>query len=97
MDMMAAGTSEPMPMAEKASTTNQEGKLCSNSGGTAKLLPNCLNPAANCGKRSTPAASAKKPSSASSPSTTVKLGSSAALRRTALRLLALKNAVMLCG
>src|ERR1700722_1536001 len=49
IDMMAAGTSAPMPMAAKAMPTNQDGKLCRNSAGTAKLLWNCLNPAAYSG------------------------------------------------
>jgi hypothetical protein len=38
--MMAAGTRAPIPMAANATPTNHEGKLCSNSAGTAKLLPN---------------------------------------------------------
>ena len=68
IDMIAAGTSAPMAMAAKATPTNQAGKAFSNSAGTAKLLPNSLNPPANCGIAATPAATAMKPSSASNPS-----------------------------
>ena len=39
IDMIAAGTRAPMPIAAKAMPTNQDGKLCRNSAGTAKLLP----------------------------------------------------------
>src|SRR5215469_11442340 len=61
IDMIAAGTSAPMPIAANATPTNQGGKLCSSSAGTAKLLPNCLKPAAYSGRLATPAAMAKKP------------------------------------
>ena len=39
IDMIAAGTSAPMPIAAKATPTNHDGKWCRNSAGTAKLLP----------------------------------------------------------
>ena len=68
IDMIAAGTSAPMPIAANAIPTNQDGKLCRKSAGTAKLLPNCLKPAAYSGRPATPAAMAKKPTSASRPS-----------------------------
>ena len=42
IDMIADGTSAPMPMAAKAKPTNHDGKWCRKSAGTAKLLPYCL-------------------------------------------------------
>src|SRR5215469_15310275 len=40
IDMIAAGTRAPIPIAAKATPTNQDGKLWRNRAGTAKLLPN---------------------------------------------------------
>ena len=37
IDMIAAGTSAPMPMAAKATPANQLGNCCSNSSGTTVL------------------------------------------------------------
>ena len=66
--MMAAGTRAPIPIAAKAMPINQDGKLWRKSAGTAKLFPNCWNPAAYSGRFATPAAMAKNPMRASKPS-----------------------------
>ena len=54
MDMMAAGTSAPMTMAEKPMPANQLGKMCSNSSGTDSwALPlAALTPAVTAGEAS---------------------------------------------
>ena len=66
IDMIAAGTSAPMPIAAKEMPANQSGNILSNSSGTTVLesgLP--LPPVSGL----TPAAIAIRPSSASRPST----------------------------
>jgi len=95
--MIAAGTSAPMPIAAKAMPANHDGKLCRYSAGTAKLLPNCLKPSAYSGRLPTPAAIAKKPTSANNPSMNEYPGSIAALRRMARPLDALRMPVSECG
>src|SRR6476660_1095879 len=76
IDMIAAGTSAPITIAAKATPANQAGNSFSKSCGT-----DC------CGLATvTPAATAMKPSRASSPSRKEYAGSSAALRRITLRL-----------
>jgi hypothetical protein len=44
IDMIAAGTSAPMPIAAKATPANHDGNTCSSSAGTAKFALNCLKP-----------------------------------------------------
>ena len=66
--MIAAGTSAPMPMAANATPTNQDGKMCKISAGTAKLLLKCSKPAAYSGMWAMPAAITKNPTIASRPS-----------------------------
>ena len=68
IDMMAAGTRAPIPIAANATPTNQDGKLCSRRAGTAKLALKVAKPWANSGSVSTPTAIAMKPSSARRPS-----------------------------
>lgn len=62
MDMIAAGTSAPIPIAAKATPVNQSGNMFSNSCGTESWVLKPLSPLP------TPAAIAMKPSSASRPS-----------------------------
>src|ERR1044072_2259916 len=76
MDMMAAGTRAPMPMAAKATPVNQSGNMFSKSWGIASC-PFCTF---------TPAAIAMKPSSASRPSISEYSGRMVALRRITPRL-----------
>ena len=64
IDMIAAGTSAPMPMAANAMPVNQSGNILSNSSGTTVLASGL--PFAVSGF--TPAAIAIRPSSASRPS-----------------------------
>ena len=68
IDMMAAGTRPPMPIAANATPANQSGKECRMSAGIAKFDLYCSNWGANSGSDATPAASAMKPVSARSPS-----------------------------
>ena len=65
IDMIAAGTSAPMPIAANATPANQSGNIVSNSSGTTVLVSG-LPPAVS---GLTPAAIAIRPSSASRPST----------------------------
>ena len=65
IDMIAAGTSAPMPIAANATPANQSGNIWSNSSGTI-VLASGLPFAPVSGV--TPAAIAMKPSSASRPS-----------------------------
>ncbi len=58
IDMIAAGTSAPMPIAANATPTNHDGKKCRNSAGTAKFEPYALKYGANSGMSFTPDASA---------------------------------------
>ena len=66
IDMIAAGTSAPMPIAANAMPANQSGNILSNSSGTT-VLTSGLPFAPVSGV--TPAAIAIRPSSASRPST----------------------------
>ena len=66
IDMIAAGTSAPMPMAANATPANQSGNILSNSSGTTVLR---VRLAARRSSGLMPAAIAMKPSSASRPST----------------------------
>src|SRR6476646_7942996 len=93
IDMIAAGTSAPIAIAAKATPVNQLGNMSSNSCG----ITSC-----GLGLPSRPtglvlAAIATQPSSARRPSTKEYAGSSAALRRTVLRLPDDRLAVTECG
>ncbi len=91
IDMIAAGTSAPIAMAAYPTPANHGGNSFSNSCGTASCglggLPATL----------TPAATATKPSSASSPSRKEYAGSRAALRRITPRLRVESTPVIECG
>src|SRR6516225_8058063 len=94
IDMMAAGTSAPMMIAEYPMPANQLGNMFWNSSGTDSwaLLPCALTPAFTAG-----AARAMEPNSAIRPSTSEEAGSAARLRRITLRHLVASTPVMMCG
>ena len=87
IDMIAAGTSAPMPMAANATPANQSGNMFSKSCGIANWPLSTL----------IPAAIAMKPSSASSPSISEYSGRMAVLRLITLRLRLESVAVIECG
>lgn len=87
IDMIAAGTSAPMPIAANATPANQSGNMFSNSCGMASWPLSTL----------TPAATAMKPSSASRPSISEYSGRIVVLRRITLRLRLESVAVIECG
>ncbi len=87
IDMIAAGTSAPIPMAAKATPANQSGNMFSNSCGMASwpfftLIPSAI---------------AMKPSSASRPSISEYSGRIVVLRRITSRLREDSVAVIECG
>jgi hypothetical protein len=61
IDMIAAGTSPPIPIAAKATPANQSGNERKMSAGTAKFDLYCANCGAKSGSLSTPAAIAMNP------------------------------------
>ncbi len=87
IDMIAAGTSAPMPIAANATPANQLGNSFSNSCGTACWAFSTW----------TPAAMATKPSRAISPRRKEYAGSSAALRRITERFLVASTPVIEWG
>src|SRR5881227_2664752 len=89
MDMMAAGTSAPTPMAAYAMPAHQSGNIVSNSTGTMVL------PSPPIGL--TPKPMATYPSSASTASTSAYSGTAAMLRWTVARLRAASTPVTACG
>src|SRR3569623_292974 len=97
MDMIAAGTNAPIPMAAKASPANHGEKEWRNSAGIAKLLPKIRYPSAYSGIPLTPTATAITPRSAMRASAKVKLGSRKALRLSTLRLDDENTPVIECG
>ncbi len=93
MDIIADGTSAPMTMVANATPANQCGKTCSNSSGMIVLVL-ALPPAVS-GLMF--AASATRPSSAISASTTLYSGSQAIDRLTVSRDRVVSTPVIACG
>src|SRR5438067_2083469 len=93
IDIIAAGTSAPIAIAEKATPANHEGNTWSKKCGTAS----CGLATLSCPKTLVFSAIAANPSSASNARTSEYAGSTAALRRITLRLRPERTAVIECG
>ncbi len=95
IDMMAAGTSAPMPTAANATPANHAGNFSSNSSGTTVLLSTVPSRAPGSGLTS--AAIAMKPSRAIRPSSRLYAGSADMFRLITPRSRLASTPVIECG